>query len=165
MLGSADINRVLQHSPRMQRRVADSSATNSVNGGTRANDDDIDTLDSSVPLLLPMLGSRKDLLPTVNPWQQLGRALKAMDVDEWKAEPWYWKIYGVLKWPIAFLLTITNPVVDFEEEDENWKRLLSALQMLCFPIFVILGTGCEWREGVVRRAAFSCLPITNQTEA
>lgn len=48
--------------------------------------------------------------------------------------------------PVVFLFTITNPVVDFEEEDQNWKQYLQMLQCLTSPIFFVFGTNCERKQ-------------------
>ena len=42
--------------------------------------------------------------------------------------------------PIQLLLTITCPVVDYDSENDNWNRHLTALQLLLGPMFAVFAT-------------------------
>lgn len=54
---------------------------------------------------------------------------------------------------MVVLFTITNPVVDYEEEDQNWRQYLQMLQCLTAPIFFVFGADCMSQS--VRLAACS----------
>jgi hypothetical protein len=41
--------------------------------------------------------------------------------------------------PVNFLLTITIPVVDFEEEDQKWNKYLQMMQCVISPIWLVFG--------------------------
>jgi len=40
-----------------------------------------------------------------------------------------------------FALTITTPVIDFDEDDRKWKQYLHMLQCLIAPVFFVMGAG------------------------
>ena len=52
-----------------------------------------------------------------------------------------WKVYAIMAAPITFLMTITIPVVDLEEDDQNWKQYLTAVQCVTAPLFTVAGAG------------------------
>lgn len=74
---------------------------------------------------------------------------------------WYWKIYHILKvkWvccngvdllaqaPFYLLLVATVPVVDYDEEDEKWRRYLAILNCLVSPVFFVFGAGSKYPSG------------------
>jgi sodium/potassium/calcium exchanger 6 len=50
------------------------------------------------------------------------------------------KIYEIAKIPIVLLLTLTVPVIDKDEEDDNWNRWLNILQCITAPVFISFTT-------------------------
>lgn len=89
----------------------------------------------------PMVDRRTMLEAQKDPWMELLEALNPIDVEEFRETAFVWKIYAILAAPITFLMTITIPVVDLEEDDQNWKQYLSAVQCVTAPLFTVAGAG------------------------
>jgi sodium/potassium/calcium exchanger 6 len=87
----------------------------------------------------PLLASRLDALPAETPMQKFLAALVPLNVDEFWEAKWYGKIYAIMAVPITVCLTLTIPVVDYEEEDQNWNKYLQALQCFTAPVFFVFG--------------------------
>ena len=59
----------------------------------------------------------------------------------------YWKIYYLIRAPIFWLLVLTVPIVDYEEEDHRWNRPLNTMHcifgLLGFAFASELGAWCS----------------------
>ncbi|XP_052261125.1 mitochondrial sodium/calcium exchanger protein-like isoform X2 [Dreissena polymorpha] len=73
-------------------------------------------------------------------WPQFLEAVNPVDSHGWSGMSLPKKIYEVLKCPVVFLLTITVPVVNYEDDKHNWNRHLSCLQCILGPVFSVLAT-------------------------
>ncbi|XP_072164267.1 mitochondrial sodium/calcium exchanger protein-like [Diadema setosum] len=58
-----------------------------------------------------------------------------IDIKEWSEKKWYSKVWEIIKSPLIFLLTITIPVVDYNEPKNRWNRMLNVLNLLLAPTF------------------------------
>ncbi|XP_071479928.1 mitochondrial sodium/calcium exchanger protein-like [Diadema antillarum] len=58
-----------------------------------------------------------------------------VDIKGWSEKKWYSKVWEIIKSPLIFLLTITIPVVDYNEPKNHWNRLLNVLNLLLAPAF------------------------------
>ncbi|XP_067861819.1 mitochondrial sodium/calcium exchanger protein isoform X2 [Heptranchias perlo] len=65
-------------------------------------------------------------------------AINPIDLQIWRRKRLPWKILKCLKLPIEFLLLICIPVVDLDQEDQNWKRPLNCLQIVIGSLACIL---------------------------
>lgn len=61
-----------------------------------------------------------------------------IDIEAWPDRGWKGRIFEVLKAPICFLLILTIPVVDYENEKNNWCRPLSVIHCIAAPMFTLL---------------------------
>nr|XP_042898109.1 mitochondrial sodium/calcium exchanger protein isoform X2 [Parasteatoda tepidariorum] len=64
-----------------------------------------------------------------------------IDILAWPDKTWPFKIVDVIKAPICGLLIITVPVVDYENDKDNWCRPLCIIQCLTAPMFVVFALG------------------------
>ncbi|XP_033747126.1 mitochondrial sodium/calcium exchanger protein-like [Pecten maximus] len=102
-------------------------------------------------------GAFREFLAAINP----------IDKDKWSQMKIYSKVYEVFKAPIMFLLIITVPVVDKEEDKHKWNRYLNSLQCFTGLLFSSLATkvGFEtiggtfplWALGLIIGAGLSLL--------
>lgn len=103
--------------------------------------------------------------PELSPLRELWLHVRPIDVDEWPSKPWHAKVIEVFKAPIYFVLTVTTPVVDYENDKNNWCRLLNTLQCVLSPVFITLvAIGAGRAVGgvpvvVIVLAAFACLAV------
>jgi len=73
--------------------------------------------------------------------QQLAEALNPIDSSEWgdfSTSGWmvyFWRSYSIIKSPIVVILRLTIPVVDKEQERDNWCQYLNVLNCLLGPVF------------------------------
>ncbi|XP_064459628.1 mitochondrial sodium/calcium exchanger protein-like isoform X2 [Ornithodoros turicata] len=96
---------------------------------------------SSLSALVSIAASVEDLeAPQLSPLRELGLHLLPIDLNEWPEKKWYGKLYEVCKAPIYFILTLTTPVVDYENDKNNWCRLLNSLHCVISPMFILLVT-------------------------
>lgn len=65
-------------------------------------------------------------------------SLNPIDIQKWRRKHLPWKIFKCLKLPIEFLLLLCIPVVDFDQDDHNWKRPLNCLQIVTGSLVCIL---------------------------
>ncbi|XP_069789285.1 mitochondrial sodium/calcium exchanger protein [Narcine bancroftii] len=65
-------------------------------------------------------------------------SLNPIDAQKWRRKRLTWKIFKCLKLPIEFLLLLCIPVVDFDQDNYNWKRPLNCLQIVTGPLVCIL---------------------------
>lgn len=70
--------------------------------------------------------------------QILVRALNPLDYRKWRYKPAYWRVLKVFKLPVEFLLLLTVPLVDPDQEDRNWKRPLNCLHLVISPLVLVL---------------------------
>uniref|UniRef100_A0A8C6RTE7 Mitochondrial sodium/calcium exchanger protein n=1 Tax=Nannospalax galili TaxID=1026970 RepID=A0A8C6RTE7_NANGA len=70
--------------------------------------------------------------------QILVRALNPLDYRKWRTQPVSLRLLKVAKLPVEFLLLLTVPVVDPDQEDGNWKRPLNCLQLVISPLVLVL---------------------------
>ncbi|GFY62734.1 hypothetical protein TNIN_465071 [Trichonephila inaurata madagascariensis] len=61
-----------------------------------------------------------------------------IDIEAWQEKKWPYKIFDVIKAPVCCLLIFTVPVVDYENDKNNWCKPLNVLHILSAPMFVIL---------------------------
>jgi len=111
------------------------------------DDSDAEMLDEGQPVIAggrsTMLEEKKD------PLAELLTALIPLDVEEFKETAWYWKAYAIFAAPIVFFMTITIPVVDLEENDQNWRQYVTVLQCIVSPVFVVIGAGFGGDAGML----------------
>lgn len=89
-----------------------------------------------------------------SPFREFLDAIKPIDVEEFPEMSWYNKIYEIAKAPILFALTLTCPVVDYEdEENHNWCKYLQVLQCVSSPLAAVFLTR------VALRYLFGVIPI------
>jgi len=93
-----------------------------------------------------LLSSRTELFVRPTPWQEFRHALKPFTWEQFKENIWYNKIYLILTAPVVFVFTITKPVVDYDEEDQNWKQYLQMILCLLAPVFFVCGTNLAFIE-------------------
>lgn len=74
------------------------------------------------------------------PLQQFLYAINPIDTENWAEMNLIKKIYEVFKCPMVFLLVITTPVVDYDEELHKWNRYLNSLQLTTGLLFASLAT-------------------------
>lgn len=75
-----------------------------------------------------------------SPFQQFLYAINPIDTENWPEMNLIKKIYEVFKCPMVFLLVITTPVVDYDEELHKWNRYLNSLQLTTGLLFASLAT-------------------------
>ncbi|CAH1800977.1 unnamed protein product [Owenia fusiformis] len=74
-----------------------------------------------------------------NPLGEFLAKINPINTEDWSEMKWYAKIYECFKAPIMFLLIISVPVVNFEEERNNWNRHLVCLNCFIGPTWAIVG--------------------------
>ncbi|XP_070572228.1 mitochondrial sodium/calcium exchanger protein-like isoform X2 [Ptychodera flava] len=87
----------------------------------------------------PLLG-RVDSRPPPSQLKALLHGINPIDTENWKQKPFYAKFYEIFKSPFQFAFQITIPVVDYDEENHNWNRLLNTLHVITGPVFCIFVT-------------------------
>ncbi|XP_052801563.1 mitochondrial sodium/calcium exchanger protein-like isoform X2 [Mya arenaria] len=103
------------------------------------------------PLDTVMVGERQPLLsnPDVisltavreeGAMAEFVRAISPVDTEMWSGMSLIKKAYEVFKCPLVFLLTLTVPVVNNEDNRHNWNRHLQCLQVILGPTFSMLAT-------------------------
>ncbi|KAF8784782.1 Mitochondrial sodium/calcium exchanger protein like [Argiope bruennichi] len=60
-----------------------------------------------------------------------------IDLESWQERKWLSKIFELIKAPICCLLILTVPVVDYENDKNNWCRPLNIIHIYTAPMFVI----------------------------
>uniref|UniRef100_A0A8C8R7M9 Mitochondrial sodium/calcium exchanger protein n=1 Tax=Pelusios castaneus TaxID=367368 RepID=A0A8C8R7M9_9SAUR len=80
------------------------------------------------PLLPSEDTTTQILLTSVNP----------LDRRKWRRKSCYWRFLKVFKMPVEFVMLLTVPVVDPDEEDQNWRRPLNCLHLITSPLVCIL---------------------------
>ncbi|KAH1180435.1 hypothetical protein KIL84_009271 [Mauremys mutica] len=105
----------------------------------RASDpEDEDSLSSSVHSeeyeeeYRPLLPSEEGTL------QILTNSMNPLDRRKWRRKSCYWRFLKVFKLPVEFVMLLTVPVVDPDQEDHNWKRPLNCLHLITSPLVCIL---------------------------
>ncbi|KAM7312250.1 putative Na+/Ca2+ exchanger [Ixodes scapularis] len=78
--------------------------------------------------------------PRLSPLRELWLHLRPLDLDEWPSKSWYSKVGDVCRAPIYFIMTITIPVVDYENDKNNWCRLLNSCHCVISPLFIVIVT-------------------------
>ncbi|GIY22109.1 hypothetical protein CDAR_223002 [Caerostris darwini] len=61
-----------------------------------------------------------------------------IDIEAWQEKKWPSKIFDVIKAPVCCLLILTVPVVDYENDKNNWCKPLNLIHVITAPMFVIL---------------------------
>lgn len=104
--------------------------------------------------------------PQLSPLRELWLHVFPIDLDEWSSKPWHAKVIELIKAPLYFILTVTTPVVDYENDKHNWCRLLNSLHCVLSPVFITLvatGGGDDSVGGVpvvlIVLAVFFCVAI------
>ena len=54
------------------------------------------------------------------------------------------KVLAYLKAPVVFLLLVFIPVVDYEEENHGWSKLLNCLQIILLPAVCSMALSCKF---------------------
>ncbi|XP_067406270.1 mitochondrial sodium/calcium exchanger protein [Emydura macquarii macquarii] len=80
----------------------------------------------------PLLPSEETTL------QILTKSVNPLDRRKWRRKSCYWRVLKVLKLPVEFVMLLTVPVVDPDQEDQNWKRPLNCLHLITSPLVCIL---------------------------
>jgi sodium/potassium/calcium exchanger 6 len=68
------------------------------------------------------------------------KSLKPLKYEEWRQERIVWKILDICKVPILFLLQLTTPVVDYEEDCHGWNKWLNVWHCISAPVFITFAT-------------------------
>ncbi|XP_061196884.1 mitochondrial sodium/calcium exchanger protein-like [Saccostrea echinata] len=92
---------------------------------------------SSVNILTDSSESREE---DRSPFQLFLSAINPIDTENWAEMGIFKRIYEVFKCPMVFLLVITTPVVDYDEELHKWNRYLNSLQLTTGLVFASLAT-------------------------
>ncbi|XP_077995463.1 mitochondrial sodium/calcium exchanger protein-like [Glandiceps talaboti] len=98
-----------------------------------------DSLRSSSGEFLPLLG-RVDSRPPPSQWFAFLLALVPVDYAGWKQKAWYSKCYEIFKAPLQFVLQLTVPVVDYDEDKHQWNRILNSLHIITGSLFSVFVT-------------------------
>ncbi|GIX84388.1 hypothetical protein CEXT_432212 [Caerostris extrusa] len=61
-----------------------------------------------------------------------------IDIEAWQEKKWPSKIFDVIKGSVCCLLILTVPVVDYENDKNNWCKPLNLIHVITAPMFVIL---------------------------
>ncbi|XP_074828812.1 mitochondrial sodium/calcium exchanger protein isoform X2 [Natator depressus] len=80
----------------------------------------------------PLLPSEEGTL------QILTKSVNPLDRRKWRRKSCYWRFLKVFKMPVEFVMLLTVPVVDPDQEDHNWKRPLNCLHLITSPLVCIL---------------------------
>ncbi|XP_075541271.1 mitochondrial sodium/calcium exchanger protein-like isoform X2 [Dermacentor variabilis] len=102
----------------------------------------------------------------LSPLREFWLHIRPIDMEEWPSKPWLARIIEIIKAPIYFILTVTTPVVDYENDKHNWCRLLNSLHCVLSPLFITLvATGGDDMVGgvpviVIVALAFACVAGT-----
>ncbi|XP_072047899.1 mitochondrial sodium/calcium exchanger protein-like [Amphiura filiformis] len=64
-------------------------------------------------------------------------ALNPVDSENWKRKSIFGKAYEIFKLPIQFMLQLTVPIVDYDEDRHGWNQLLNVLQCITGPMFCL----------------------------
>ncbi|TFK04721.1 Sodium/potassium/calcium exchanger 6, mitochondrial [Platysternon megacephalum] len=80
----------------------------------------------------PLLPSEEGTL------QILTKSVNPLDRRKWRRKSFYWRFLKVFKMPVEFVMLLTVPVVDPDQEDHNWKRPLNCLHLITSPLVCIL---------------------------
>ncbi|XP_055996579.1 mitochondrial sodium/calcium exchanger protein-like isoform X2 [Ostrea edulis] len=75
-----------------------------------------------------------------SPFQRFLSAINPIDTENWAEMGIFKKIFEVFKCPMVFLLVITTPVVDYDEDLHKWNRYLNSLQLTTGLVFSSLAT-------------------------
>ena len=94
------------------------------------NSGEISTDTGRTPLLKTPKTPLKEFLSAINP----------IDTDGWLDMRWYARCYEIFKSPLIFALTITIPVVEYDEDKNNWNRYLNSLQIFLGITFATFAT-------------------------
>ncbi|XP_077510882.1 mitochondrial sodium/calcium exchanger protein-like isoform X2 [Amblyomma americanum] len=103
--------------------------------------------------------------PQLSPLRELWLHVFPIDLDEWSSKPWHAKAIELIKAPLYFILTVTTPVVDYENDKHNWCRLLNSLHCVLSPVFITLvATGGDDYVGgvpvvIIVLLVFACVAI------
>lgn len=103
--------------------------------------------------------------PQLSPLRELWLHVFPVDLDEWPSKPWHAKAIELIKAPLYFILTVTTPVVDYENDKHNWCRLLNSLHCALSPVFITLvATGGDDNVGgvpvvLIVLLVFACVAI------
>ncbi|KAK3084637.1 hypothetical protein FSP39_016661 [Pinctada imbricata] len=73
-------------------------------------------------------------------WREFLSAITPIDTENWSDMGVIKKTYEVFKSPLVFLLIITTPVVDYDEDKHKWNRYLNSLQCTTGLVFASLAT-------------------------
>lgn len=74
----------------------------------------------------------------LSPMREFWLHIRPIDMEEWPSKSWLARIIEIFKAPIYFILTVTTPVVDYENDKHNWCRLLNSLHCVLSPVFITL---------------------------
>nr|XP_022342297.1 mitochondrial sodium/calcium exchanger protein-like [Crassostrea virginica] len=74
------------------------------------------------------------------PFQNFLLAINPIDTENWSEMGLLKRTYEVFKCPMVFLLVITTPVVDYDEDLHKWNRYLNSLQLTTGVVFSSLAT-------------------------
>uniref|UniRef100_A0A8C0IRC0 Solute carrier family 8 member B1 n=1 Tax=Chelonoidis abingdonii TaxID=106734 RepID=A0A8C0IRC0_CHEAB len=81
----------------------------------------------------------RPLLPSEGTTLQiLTNSMNPLDRRKWRRKSCYWRFLKVFKMPVEFVMLLTVPVVDPDQEDHNWKRPLNCLHLITSPLVCIL---------------------------
>eukprot|EP00056_Hartaetosiga_gracilis_P005052 m.80796 g.80796 ORF g.80796 m.80796 type:complete len:729 (-) comp12032_c0_seq5:116-2302(-) len=88
----------------------------------------------------PLMHRRSEML-VETAWTQFFKGIVPFAREEWDSSGWFGKMYLIFSTPITVALRFTTPVVDYEEEGQNWVQYLQMLQLITSPVFFVFATG------------------------
>ncbi|KAK6190037.1 hypothetical protein SNE40_001984 [Patella caerulea] len=82
----------------------------------------------------------------IHPLARFFNSVNPIDHDKWVKAGCFVRFYEVFKCPVVFVLKLTIPVVDYEDEvNHNWSRHLNSLHCTVGPLFAIFATNLGWK--------------------
>ncbi|XP_063171593.1 mitochondrial sodium/calcium exchanger protein [Candoia aspera] len=71
-------------------------------------------------------------------FQILTQSINPLDYRKWRRKPCYWKLFKAFRIPVEVVLLLTVPIVDLDQEGQNWRRPLNCLHLITGPLTCIL---------------------------
>lgn len=76
-----------------------------------------------------------------NLFEQFWDSLRPFDMEEFNESNGFMKVFTLIKVPLVFLMNVLLPVVDYEEDNHGWSKLLNCIQLNTLPLFILYFIG------------------------
>eukprot|EP00794_Sanderia_malayensis_P014110 gene14110-15585_t len=63
-----------------------------------------------------------------------------INIEDWKAQALYWKIFDIIKIPLHVILNLTIPIVDIDVDGLRWNKWLVVIQCFTTPVACVFLT-------------------------